>query len=104
MSLPPTPPPLKFSPLRTAPMPRHPATVAKWIHVWFLALEQEIGIRFAVRQGDKTHFRNLLYEARDAANDPRLHTLSALFASAPHDNEIWICKKAVEIEPDAHPR
>lgn len=70
-----------------------------WLPLWTRALDHEIGIRFCVAGVDRGYFRNTLYEARSAANDPRLADLMMFLPAAPFDNEIWICKKQVELEP-----
>ncbi len=43
----------------------------------------------------REYFRNTLYEARKAAKDPRLDSLIMFL---PNNDEIWICKKAVELD------
>lgn len=73
-------------------------SVLTYLPLWTRALEDEIGIRFAVAGVDRQYFRNTLYETRKAANDPALDALMMFLPAAPFDNEIWICKQAVELE------
>lgn len=70
-----------------------------YLPLWQRALEDEIGIRFCIAGVDRGYFRNTLYETRKVANDPQLDDLIMFLPAAPFDNEIWICKKAVELEP-----
>lgn len=69
-----------------------------WLPLWIRALEVEIGIGFRISGVRRDYFRNTLYEARKAAADPRLDALIMFLPAAPHDNEVWICKKEVELE------
>lgn len=62
------------------------------------ALDVEIGLAIPVSGVTATYFRNTLYECRKAANDPRLDALIMFLPAAPHDNEVWVCKKTVELE------
>lgn len=70
-----------------------------WVALWERALAEEIGIAFTVSGVTREYFRNMLYEARKASGDPRLDSLITFTPNAPCDGEIWICKKAVELEP-----
>ena len=76
-------------------MPR-PSSLT-YLPLWQRALEYEIGIRFVISGVERTYFRNTLYEARKAANDPTLRDLIMFLPAPPHDDEIWICKKTVEL-------
>ncbi len=69
-----------------------------WLPLWDRAFDTEIGIAFVISGVDRNYFRNTLYEARKLANDPRYQELIMFLPAEPHDNEIWICKKAVELE------
>jgi hypothetical protein len=69
-----------------------------WLPLWERALEVEIGIGFVVSGVDRDYFRNTLYETRKQSGDPRLSELVMFLPAAPLDNQIWICKKAVEME------
>ena len=69
-----------------------------YLPLWQRALECEIGIRFRITGVERRNFVNLLYEARRVAADPTLADLIMFSPAAPHDDEIWICKKMVEIE------
>ena len=69
-----------------------------WLPLWTRALEVEIGIAFVISGVRREYFRNTLYEARKASADRRYEDLIMFLPAAPHDNEIWICKKQVEIE------
>lgn len=73
----------------------HPST---WLPLWLRALEVEIGIGFTISGVKREYFRNTLNEARKGAADPRLDSLIMFLPAAPHDNEVWICKKEVELE------
>lgn len=74
-----------------------------WLPLWHRALEVEIGIAFTISGWRREYFRAQLFEARKAAQDPRLEALITFAPAAPFDNEIWICKKEVSLEesPDA---
>ena len=69
-----------------------------YLPLWTRALDVEIGIRFEVAGVDRNYFRNTLYEVRKAAADPSLDDLIMFLPAAPFDNEIWICKKQVELD------
>jgi hypothetical protein len=69
-----------------------------YLPLWRRALEVEIGIRFVISGVERGYFRNTLYEARKASQDPTLTELIMFLPAAPYDNEIWICKKQVEID------
>ncbi len=69
-----------------------------YLPLWQRALECEIGIRFRLSGVERPTFRNTLYEARKAAQDPALQDLIMFLPAAPHDDEIWICKKMVELD------
>lgn len=77
-------------------MPRPSAH--SWVALWERALDEEIGIAFSVSGVERTYFRNMLYEARKAAKDPRLDALIMFLPAGEHSHEIFICKKAVELE------
>jgi hypothetical protein len=62
------------------------------------ALDQEIGIAFTVSGVPRESFRTRLYTAKKNAADPRYAELIMFSPAAPHENEIWICKKEVEME------
>lgn len=61
--------------------------------LWNRALTCEIGIR--IQTTDKAHLTALLYNVRKASGDPRLQSLIIL---RPNNDEVWICKKEVEID------
>lgn len=69
-----------------------------WLPLWLRALDVEIGIGFTIRGITREYFRNELYAARKASADPRLDGLIMFLPAPPHDNEIWICKKEVELD------
>lgn len=78
-------------------MPRpNPLT---YLPLWQRALDHEIGIRFCVSGVERRYFANTLYEARKAAQDPALMDLIMFQPASPYDNELWICKKTVELAP-----
>lgn len=70
-----------------------------WLPLFHRTLDEEIGIAFIITGVPREQFRARLYECRRLARDPRLDELILFAPNAPHDNEIWICKKAVELEP-----
>jgi hypothetical protein len=69
-----------------------------WLPLWQRALETEIGIAFVISGVRREYFRKTLYDAKKAAGDPALEDLVMFLPAAPFDNEIWICKKQVELE------
>jgi len=72
----------------------HPST---WLPCWLRALDPdvEIGIAFKVSGVTREYFRNILYEAKKQADDPRLDELIMFL---PNNDEIWICRRQVELE------
>ena len=76
-------------------MPRPNAIT--YLPLWQRALECEIGIRFKIGGVERRNFVNLLYEARKAAQDPSLGDLILFQPAPPHNDEIWICKRQVEL-------
>jgi hypothetical protein len=75
----------------------HPST---WLPLWHRALDPavEIGIAFAISGVSREQFRQELYAARKQAADPRLADLITFMPGGDHTNEIWICKKQVELD------
>ena len=69
-----------------------------WLPLWTRALDVEIGIRFKIAGVRRKYFRNTLYECRKQANDPRLADLIMFLPAGGHEDEIWICKKMVELD------
>jgi hypothetical protein len=69
-----------------------------WLPLWLRALDEEIGIAFKISGVAREYFRNTLYEARKASADPRLNDLIMFLPAGGHEDEIWICKKEVELE------
>lgn len=74
-----------------------------WLPLYERALDQEIGISFKVSGVDRGYFRNTLYECRKLANDPRLDDIVMFLPAGDHSDEIWLCKKQVELD-DASPK
>lgn len=70
-----------------------------WLPLWERALdpEVEIGIAFKISGVDRTYFRNTLYECRKLAQDPRLEDIVMFLPAGDHTDEIWLCKKQVEL-------
>lgn len=62
------------------------------------ALDQEIGIAFTISGLSRKSFSNTLYEAKKLANNPRYAELIMFLPAPPHENEIFICKKEVEMD------
>lgn len=75
--------------------PRYPAW---FLTLWQRALDTEIGLRFEVFGWSREQFRNFMYEARNDSRDPRLQNLMIFAPAAPHDKEIWIAQKTVELD------
>lgn len=73
-------------------MPR--LTSALVLPLWYRALETEIGI--GIRTDDRRALQTALYRARDEHNDPDLQRLIMFM---PNNDEVWLCKKEVELEP-----
>lgn len=71
----------------------HPST---WLPLFDRALEVEIGIAFTISGVKREYFRNTLNEARKG--NPQFDCLIMFLPAAPHDNEVWICKKEVSID------
>lgn len=71
-----------------------------WLPLWHRALDPdiEIGIAFRISGVDRGYFRNTLYEARKAANDPRLEEIIMFLPAGDHTDEIWLCKKEVSLD------
>lgn len=71
-----------------------------YLPLWHRALdpEVEIGIAFEVSGVDRGYFKTILYQARAASKDPRLQELIMFCPAAPHDGEIWICRKQVSLD------
>ena len=78
-------------------MPIRPSALT-WLPLWERVFDEEIGIAFTVTGIPRENFRNRLYEARKLAADPRLDELIMFLPAAPCDHEIWLCKKAVELD------
>ena len=75
--------------------PRFPAWM---LPLWQRALETEIGIGFKVTGMSREQFRTQLYDCRQQSRDPRLQDLMTFCPAAPCDDEVWICKKQVELD------
>lgn len=70
----------------------HPST---WLPLWERALAEEIGFAFKVTGVPREYFRSTLYEAKKQSGDPRFDDLIMFL---PNNDEIWICKRAVELD------
>jgi len=66
-----------------------------WLPLWERALDLEIGFAFKVSGCTREYFRNELYKAKSMSGDPRF---AELIMFLPNNDEIWICKRAVELE------
>jgi hypothetical protein len=66
-----------------------------YVPIWERAFAEEIGFGFKVTNMPREQFRNILYECRKMSGDPRL---DELIVFCPNNDEIWICKKQVELE------
>lgn len=76
-----------------------------WLPLWERALEPdiEIGIAFKVSGITREHFRDTLYRARKESGNDELNKLIMFMPGGDHTDEIWICKKEVELD-DASPQ
>lgn len=70
-----------------------------YLPLWHRALDHEIGIRFEISGVDRHYFMNILYACRKQSKDLTITDLMIFQPAAPFDNELWICKKSVEIDP-----
>ena len=61
------------------------------LELWRTALQQEIGIRFAIQLKDLEKLKNLLYAARKNAPD-REELSELMLCVAPGGKELWIVK------------
>lgn len=68
-----------------------------WLPLLDRALEVEIGIGFTVSGIDRQVFRNTLYETRKQAADPKYDALILFLPGGDRTDEVWICKKEVEL-------
>jgi hypothetical protein len=76
-------------------MPRpNPST---WLPILDRALQVEIGIGFAVSGVSREQFRQTLYDARKQAADPKYDELILFLPGGDHTDEVWVCKKEVEL-------
>jgi hypothetical protein len=71
-----------------------------WLPLWERALDSdvEIGIGFKLSGCTREYFKAELYHCRKMAADPRLNDLCIMTPGGEVADEIWICKKTVEIE------
>lgn len=69
-----------------------------WQPLWDRALEQEIGIAFKISGVTREYFRDTLYSAKKLAADPRHDDLIMFLPGGDHTDEIWICKREVQLE------
>lgn len=71
-----------------------------YLPLWERALDPavEIGIRVPISGVRREYFRNTLYECRKLARNPALDAIIMFLPAAPHDGEIWLCKKEVSLE------
>jgi hypothetical protein len=81
-------------------MPTSRPSPLTWLPLWTRALDEEIGIRFRISGVPRENFRSRLYECREQSGDPRLQDLIMFLPATPETlDEIWICRKQVELEP-----
>lgn len=69
-----------------------PLTSMDLLSLWYRALQAEIGI--GIRTDDRRYLQSELYKARAASGDPELEKLVMMM---PNNNEVWLCKRAVEL-------
>lgn len=63
-----------------------------------LAPDIEIGIAIRTSGIDRVQFRNnFLYVARSQSKDPKYNDLIMFLPGGDHTDEIWICKREVEL-------
>jgi DUF1365 family protein len=65
-----------------------------WLHYWYEALREELGLFIEVAPDDKMKLVNSLYAARQEASDPKL---DGLMIMQPMENVVYIIHKPVEI-------
>lgn len=65
----------------------------EYLSYWYAALEHEIGV--ALETDDRKKLTAILYEARSEAGDPELEALMLIQIG---ENELWIAKKATELQ------
>jgi hypothetical protein len=69
-----------------------------WLPLWERALDEEIGIAFKLSGATRDYFKGELYACRKMAADPRLDDLCLMMPGGEVSDEIWICKKMVEVD------
>lgn len=71
-----------------------------WLPLWERALDPdiEIGIAFKLSGCTREYFKGELYQCRKMAADARLDDLCLMMPGGPVSDEIWICKKQVEVD------
>ena len=71
-----------------------------WLPLWERALDPsvEIGIAFRVDGVTREYFRNTLYEAKKLSGDPKFDDLIMFLPGGSVKEEIWICKREVQID------
>lgn len=70
---------------------------ATWLPILDQALTQEIGIAFRPTGIAREQFRDQLYTARKASGDPRYQELVLFLPGGNHTDEVWVCKREVEL-------
>lgn len=65
------------------------------------AIEEEIGIAFALSGCTRVYFRNMLYDARKTYKDTHFSDgdkYDVIMIFLPNNDEVWLCKKTVSID------
>lgn len=65
--------------------------------IWYHALASEVGIAIVTEASGIKTICNELYEARRAIADPKLESIIICLPAS--IDEIWMCKKEVELDP-----
>jgi hypothetical protein len=71
-----------------------------WLPLWERAIDPstEIGIAFKVGGVTREYMRQTLYDCRKMAGDARLEEIIMFLPGGDHMDEIWLCKKQVELD------
>jgi hypothetical protein len=78
-------------------MPIKPSPLT-YTYLFDHALSQEIGIAFTISGTPRKHFANELRKGKKMAANPRYDELIMFEPAAPCENEVWICKREVEMD------
>lgn len=77
------------------------APALTWTYLFERALVEEIGIAFVISGIRRDYFVTELGKCRKQSGDPRYNDLVIFQPVAPCEDQIWICKKMVELDAGA---